>query len=70
MTSDRQGARRATFFEPTMLAAIDLDQFAVVLTPQSRLMEGAPLFARQPELGLHHPLAQRLAGDLKPISLQ
>jgi hypothetical protein len=53
-----------------MLAAVDLDQLAVVLAPQSRLMEGASLFARQPEPGLNHPLAKRLAGDLKPMSLQ
>jgi hypothetical protein len=53
-----------------MLAAVDLDQLAVVLAPQSRLMEVASLFARQPEPGLHHPFAKCLAGDLKPMSLQ
>jgi hypothetical protein len=32
-------AHRRTIFEPRMLAAIDLDEFAEACTPQSRLLD-------------------------------
>ena len=38
---DQQRAGLATLLEPAMVAAIDLDQFAVALTPEPRLVEGS-----------------------------
>jgi len=37
---------RSSVLEPAVLAAVDLDQLAVVLASQARLMEGAPLLAK------------------------
>jgi hypothetical protein len=45
---DQQRAGLAALLEPAMIAAVDLDQIAVALTPQSRLMEGSSLRTRQP----------------------
>lgn len=38
----------AALLEPAMIAAVDLNQFAVALTPQTRLMEGSSPRSRQP----------------------
>ena len=52
-----------------MLAIIDLNQFAVALPPNPRLMEGLTLFTRGQEASLQHPRPQRLAprGDAVPL---
>ena len=49
----QQRTRRATLFEPAMVAAIDLDQFAVALAPETGLMKAPVLLARQPQSILH-----------------
>ena len=41
-TSSVQGSS-AALFEPSVLAAVDLDQLAVMLAPKPGLMERAPL---------------------------
>jgi hypothetical protein len=45
---DQQRAGLAALLERAMIAAVDLDQFAVALTPQSRLVEGSSLRTRKP----------------------
>src|ERR1700748_3928717 len=44
-----------------MLTAIDLDQLAIMLAAQTRLVEAPPLFAGQPKAVCDHPSAQRLS---------
>jgi hypothetical protein len=63
----QQRARRATFFEPAVLTAGDLDQLAVMLAPQSWLMEGASLLARQPQALGNHPPAQGLSPNAQTV---
>src|SRR5882672_1828805 len=58
---DQQGARLTALLEPAMIAAIDLDQLAVALTPQARLMERSSLRSRQPQALGNHPASQGLA---------
>src|ERR1700731_3449624 len=49
----QQGALRSTIFEPPMLAAIDLHQFADTLAPWAGLMNLlAPLLALRPNASL------------------
>jgi hypothetical protein len=48
-SEDQQRARCSSVLEPAVLAAVDLDQLPEVLASQARLMEGAPLLARQPQ---------------------
>ena len=45
---DKQGAGITPALEPTMIAAVDLDQLSECLTAQSRLMEAAALSAGKP----------------------
>jgi hypothetical protein len=64
-SEDQQRARCSSVLEPAVLAAVDLDQLPEVLASQARLMEGAPLLARQPQaVGLcvrvPHPHRSRL----------
>src|SRR5205814_6703382 len=52
----QQGALRPAVFEPPMLAAVDLHQFADTLAPMARLMDAlAPLLAVSPNPGIDHP---------------
>src|ERR1700745_1758832 len=52
----QQGASRSTIFEPPMLAAIDLHQFADTLAPVAGLMNLLPpLLAVSPNASLNHP---------------
>ena len=52
----QQGALRSTIFEPPMLAAIDLYQFADTLAPVAGLMNLLPpLLAISPKASLDHP---------------
>ena len=51
----QQGALRSTIFEPPMLAAIDLHQFADTLAPVAGLMNLLPLLAVSPNASLDHP---------------
>src|SRR5258708_39637385 len=54
----QQGALRSTIFEPPMLAAIDLHQFADTLAPVAGLMDRLPpLLAVSPNASLCDPLA-------------
>src|SRR6478735_1053308 len=53
-----------------MLGTVDLNQLAVGLAPQPRLMERPSLLARQPQAGLRHPLAQGLARHRQTITLR
>ena len=52
----QQGALRSAIFEPPMLAAIDLHQFADTLAPVAGLMNLLPpLLAISPNASLDHP---------------
>ena len=66
----QQGAGLAALLKPAMVAPIDLDQLAVTLAPQSRLVERPSLCARQPEAVRHHPSSQRLSTHPKVMLLQ
>ena len=66
---DQQRARICTIFEPTMLAAIDLDQLAIVFAPETWLMKASSLFTRQPHPRLDHPFTQCFAGDFQTMPL-
>ena len=66
---DQQRARLRSILEPAMLAAVDLHELAQGLAAQPWLMEAAALPAREPQAGLGHPAAQRLARDLQLMPL-
>ena len=66
---DQQGAGICPVLEPAVLAAIDLDQFAVALPPKSRLMEAPALLPREPQALSHHPLTDGLPTHLDPMAL-
>src|SRR4051812_39533219 len=53
-----------------MLAAINLDQLAKMIAPNTRLMKPAPLLARQPEPFLAHPFAQRLSRNFQVMTFE
>jgi hypothetical protein len=53
-----------------VLAAIDLDQLAVVLASQAWLMEGASLLARQQQAVGDHPPAQGLSTNSQVMLLK
>jgi hypothetical protein len=55
--------------EPTMGAAIDLDQVAVARMPKAGLVETSALLARQPKPVGNHPSAKRLPTDLDGMLL-
>src|SRR5262249_49755545 len=59
----QQGALRPAVFEPPMLAAIDLDQFADAFAPRPRLVNLLALLAIAPQPGGDHPLAQRFTAN-------
>ncbi len=65
----QQRTRRSAILEPAMLRAVDLQQFAIGFSPQPRLMKRPALLARQPEAGISHPAAHRLARYTQPITL-
>ena len=65
----QQRARRSAILKPAMRRPVDLHQLAIGFTPQPRLMERPPLLARQPQSGLRHPAAQRLARHTQTIPL-
>jgi hypothetical protein len=67
---DQQRAGLAALLEPAMIATIDLDQFAVALAPQSRLVECSSLRTRQPQALRHHPASQRLSAYSKLMLVQ
>jgi hypothetical protein len=60
----------ATSFQPVVLTGVPLHQFAITRPPRPPYMR---LFhtgsAPSPQLGLHQPLAQRLAADRDPMLL-
>jgi hypothetical protein len=62
-------AGRAAILKAAMLAAIDLDQLAQMLAAVAWLVKALARGARQPEPGLDHPGAQRLAGDPQGVAL-
>jgi hypothetical protein len=64
---DQQRAGLAALLEPAVLGAIDLDQFAQALPPEPRLVEGAPLLARQPQSVGNHPPTQGLPANLDAV---
>src|SRR5260370_15195913 len=66
----QQRAGCTATLEPTMVAAVDLDQLAVGFTPQARLMKASSLLAPQPQPILDHPLAQLLSRDLDSVLLE
>ena len=59
--------RFTAVLEPAVLAAVDLDQLAIRLTPKPRLMEAPALLARKPHPSLDHPGPQRLATNLDAV---
>ena len=65
----QQGALRPAVFEPPMLAAVDLHQFANALAPPPRLMDVLALLAIAPQPGFDHPQPQRLATNCDPLIL-
>lgn len=65
----QQGADRTAIFKSMMVRAVDLDQLAKALPAQTRLVEGLPLLARQPQAPILHPLAQGLARYRQPVTL-
>jgi hypothetical protein len=67
---DQQCAWLTTLLEPAVVAAIDLNQFAVALASQSRLMKASTLLARQPEAIGDHPSPQRLSTHLKRVLVE
>jgi len=67
---DDQRASWTTILKPTVLTAVNLNQLAEMLATDARLMKPAPLFARQPEAFLAHPLAKRLPGNAQAVALQ
>src|SRR5260370_12891580 len=66
----QQRAGCTATLEPTMVAAVDLDQLAVGFTPQARLMKASAVLGRQPQPILDHPLAQLLSRDLDSVLLE
>ena len=66
---DQQRAGIGAVFEPPMIAAVHLHQFAVRLTSETRLMEGAALLTRKPESGLDLPLADTLTANVDAVTL-
>ena len=66
----QQRARITAVLEPAVLAAVDLHQFAELLAAQPRLVKAPALLARQPQAGLRHPGAQRLARHRQPVPLR
>ena len=65
----QQGALRPAVFEPPMLAAVDLDQFANAVAPRPRLVNLLALLAIAPQPGFDHPLAQRFTANRDPMIL-
>jgi hypothetical protein len=57
VSEHQQRARIRAVLKPTVLAAVNLRQFAERLTTRARLVEIPALFARQPRAGFHHPCA-------------
>ena len=53
-----------------MLAAVDLDQLAHVLTAMARLVKALAFGPRPPDPGLDHPAAQRLARDPQIVAVR
>lgn len=67
INEDKQSAGRPAVLEPVMIGAIDLDQLANAFPAQARLVKRAALLPREPNPGVLHPFAERLAGDLQPV---
>ena len=65
----QQSALRPAVFEPPMLAAVDLHQFADAFAPRPRLVNLLALFAIAPQPVSDHPLAQRFTGNRDPVIL-
>ena len=65
----QQSALRPAVFEPPMLAAVDLHQFADAFAPRPRLVNLLALLAIAPQPGFDHPLAQRFTGNRDPVIL-
>ena len=53
-----------------MFATVDLYQFAVALTSQSRLVKDSSLPAGQLQAGFGHPLAQCLTRDFDTVPFE
>ncbi len=65
----QQRAGLAAALEPAVIAAVDLNQFAIALPSQARLMEGPALLAGQPQAIRRHPLAHGLPAHLNAVPL-
>ena len=66
-TRSVQGAARV--FEPAMVRAVNLNQFAEMFTTMARLLDAFALRPGQPDPGLPHPAAQRLSRNTHVMAL-
>src|SRR5690349_19801355 len=66
----QQRARWRAVFEPRVVAAVDLDQFASAGSTVARLVDlGGALFAGRPQARRHHQYPDGLLGQRKPVAL-
>ena len=66
----QQRAGRRPFLEPSMVAAVDLDQFAQTRPPCPRLVDlRRTLPTRNPEPGVRHQLPDRFLGQPNAVTL-
>ena len=65
----QQSALWPAVFEPPMLAAVDLHQFADAFAPRPRLVNLLALLAIAPQPGFDHPLAQRFTTNRDAVIL-
>ena len=57
------------FYDTAGKPGVDLDQFTQGFAPQPRLVNPQALCAALPQADRHHPLSQRLAGNLNSMAL-
>ena len=68
---DQRRAGRCPFLEPTMVAAVDLDQLAQAVAAAARLVDlGRTLQARHPVARPGHEPAHRLLGQDQPLAFR
>src|SRR5712691_627655 len=68
---NQERAQRSTLLEPSVLAPVDLHQFAQAFAPVPRLVRPAQsLVSRQPEPCERHPLAERFLGHPDVVELE
>ncbi|MBP0625407.1 hypothetical protein J8I82_37065 [Cupriavidus sp. LEh25] len=67
---DQQRAGWGTLLKPAVIAAVDLDQFAIAGAPVPRLVDlRRPLFARHLQAGHRHQPADGFLGQRQPMTL-